>query len=190
MIIIISGASSSGKSSVSYALKQMLGDSWVLFSTDGYLSMLGDKFQRLHPDNASVCVPNDICYAKKHEDGTYEIITGKLCAKLYSTIPDILDIIAKQKLNIIVDSLITDKEDFLNYKKKLSKYGLLTVFLDLPIDVLEQRESLRGDRLKGSAIHWLNKMDFKEESDLILDGNSGVESIVDIINKNLIQKIR
>ena len=72
MIIIICGTSSSGKSSVCDILKNKLGDSWLHFSTDGYLSMLGNKFHGLHPDNKDVIVPNDVCYAKKYEDGTFE----------------------------------------------------------------------------------------------------------------------
>jgi deoxyadenosine/deoxycytidine kinase len=63
MIIIISGTSSSGKSTVSQALQRKLGDNWLLFSTDEYLSMLGEKFLSLHPNNKEVLTPNNICYA-------------------------------------------------------------------------------------------------------------------------------
>jgi chloramphenicol 3-O-phosphotransferase len=63
MIIIINGTSSSGKSTTSEALKQKLGDNWLLFSTDEYLSMLGEKFVGLHPGNPEVCLQNNICYA-------------------------------------------------------------------------------------------------------------------------------
>lgn len=89
MIIILNGTSSSGKSTIAQALQHRLGDGWLYFSMDGYLSMLGPKFWGLHPDNPEVCLPNDVCYAKKHNDDTYEIMTGKLCSKLYATIPDV-----------------------------------------------------------------------------------------------------
>jgi hypothetical protein len=42
-----------------------LGEEWLNFSTDGFLSLLVDKFFWLHPDNPELCTPNDICYAKK-----------------------------------------------------------------------------------------------------------------------------
>src|SRR5277367_2538928 len=106
MIVIINGTSSAGKSSVASILHKKLGDGWLFFSTDSYLSMLGDKFLGLHPDNPQVTIPNDICYATKHDDGSFEIISGKFCSKLYQTIPSALEIMANQGFNIIVDAFI------------------------------------------------------------------------------------
>lgn len=95
MIILLNGTSSSGKSTLTQSLQQKLGDGWLFFSMDGYLSMLGSKYWGLHPDNPNVCTPNDICYAKQHADGTYEIIIGERCEKLYQTIPDVIALIAE-----------------------------------------------------------------------------------------------
>lgn len=178
MIIIINGTSSSGKSSACQALQQRLGEGWLYFGTDGYLSMLGDKFLGLHPDNPEVCTPNDICYAKKHKDGTYEITPGKLCSKLYTTIPDILGIIANQGFNIIVDAFITTQEDFNTYKDKLRKYGTCFVYLHASEEIIAGREEARGDRLKGSAIHWLKSFTCQDDCDLVIDtGDSSIEVI-------------
>jgi chloramphenicol 3-O-phosphotransferase len=116
MIIIITGTSSAGKSSVCQLLRNRLGDGWLGFSTDDYLAMLGDKFLGLHPNNPDLQTPNDICYATKHDDSTYEIIPGKLCSKLYATIPDTLENLARQGFNIVVDSFITTHDEFLAYK--------------------------------------------------------------------------
>ncbi len=107
MILFICGTSSAGKSSVCHALKQNLGDDWLYFGTDGYLAMLGDKFTNLHPDNPDVCNKNEIAYANKHDDGSYEIVVGPLCSKLFSTIPGVLRILAKSGFNVVVDSLIS-----------------------------------------------------------------------------------
>ena len=37
------------------------------------------------------------------------------------------------------------------------------------MEVINQREETRGDRLKGSAEHWLNSFDFQNECDFIFD---------------------
>ncbi len=169
MIIIICGTSSTGKSTICDALDNLLEDNWLNFSTDGYLGMLGSKFFNLHPDNIAVCEPNDVCYAKKYTDGTYEILPGALCSKLYSTIPNVLELIAKQGLNIIVDSLISTKEELIEYKEVLDKYGLMFVYLYASPEVIMQREEARGDRLKGSAIHWLRQFDYQDKCDLAIN---------------------
>jgi chloramphenicol 3-O-phosphotransferase len=109
MILFVCGTSSTGKSSVCHALKQKLSDDWLSFCMDGFLEMLGEKFNKLHPDNPEVCVPNKVIYADKHADGSFEIIVGPLCKKLFATIPEVLHTLATAGFNIIVDSLITTR---------------------------------------------------------------------------------
>ncbi|HHF7364931.1 TPA: AAA family ATPase [Legionella bozemanae] len=169
MIIIVCGTSSSGKSTLCQELRNLLDNGWLNFSTDGYLGMLGDQFGGLHPDNPKVCIPNDICYAQKYPDGTYEIIPGALCSKLYLTIPSVLKLIAEQGFNIIVDSFITTMDEFKSYKETLEQYGVLFVYLYASANVINQREEARGDRLKGSALHWLKRFDFQDHCDLCVN---------------------
>lgn len=186
MIIIISGTSSSGKSSVCEGLKDRLGDSWLLFSTDGYLSMLGNKFHGLHPDNKEVTIPNDVCYAKKYEDGTFEIVPGELCSKLYLTIPHVLKILSQQGFNIILDSFITMKDEFDAYKDSLKEFDPHFFYLNASPEVISEREDKRGNRLKGSAVHWLKKFNFQSECDLIIDSeNLSIDQICKLILSHL-----
>jgi len=189
MIIIINGTSSTGKSTLSQELQKSLGDGWLNFNTDGYLSMLGPKFLGLHPDNPELCHPNEICYAKKHPDGTYEIVPGPLCSKLYRTIPDILALLAEQGFNIIADSFIPTLEDLNAYKDKLDKPGggVLFVYLYAPQDVILTREEGRGDRLKGSALHWLKSFECEKGHDLIINTHEiSMGKIVEMILEKIL----
>jgi chloramphenicol 3-O-phosphotransferase len=169
VILFICGTSSVGKSSVCHALKKFLGDKWLYFDMDGYLAMLGERLANLHHDSPDVCKKNEVVYAHKHENGSYEIVVGPLCTKLFSTIPEVLSILAKAGFNIIVDSLITKKIELHDFKSALKGYDCQFIFLDAPLEVINQREETRGDRLKGSAEHWLNSFDFQNECDFILD---------------------
>lgn len=36
-------------------------------------------------------------------------------------------------------------------------------------NIISEREEKRGDRLRGSAIHWLKKFNFQNECDLSID---------------------
>ena len=186
MIIIVCGTSSSGKSSICEALKNKLGDSWLLFSTDGYLSMLGNKFLELHPDNKNVTMPNDVCYSKRHADGTFEIIPGELCSRLYLTIPNILQLLSQQGFNIILDSFITIKNEFKSYKDMLNKFDPHFFYLHASPKIIAEREDKRGNRLKGSAIHWLKKFDFQSKCDLVIDTeNLTINQTCDLILEQL-----
>lgn len=182
MIIFICGTSSSGKSTICHKLHAMLDSRWLNFSTDGYLSMLGNKFLELHPQNPNLCDPNDICYAKKYPDGTYEIVIGKQCSKLNSTIPEALKVLAQKDFNIIVDSLITSKNELKSFKAALKDFDPIFVYLLASENTVSQREQLRANRLAGSAIHWLRKFDFTDDFDLIIDTDiSSTEKAIDQI---------
>jgi len=187
MILILSGTSSSGKSTLSKQLQKRLGDGWLYFSMDTYLSMLGSKFMNLNPDNPDVCTPNNICYAQKHSDDTYKIITGELCNKLYATIPKVLTLLSEQGFHIILDSFITGFEEHSFYKEQLQHNGLMFIYLHAPIEVISQREVARGDRLRGSALHWLN--DFECESVFDLSFDTHAKPIMDII-ETIMDKLR
>ncbi|TXG76919.1 hypothetical protein E6Q11_03870 [Candidatus Dojkabacteria bacterium] len=184
MIIFVCGTSSSGKTSVCNALKRELPDGWLLFSTEGYLGMLGDKFNNLHPANIEVEVPNKIAYAKKHDDGSFEIIVGALVQRLFSIIPEAIGLLAQRGFDIVVDSLITKKSEIDQFRKALDKFDCKFIYLSASEKEISRREESRGDRLKGSAVHWLRAFDFHNECDLILDTENIVVNQIakDIIN--------
>lgn len=114
-------------------------------------------------------LPNDICYATKYDDGTFEIVPGELCSKLYLTIPNVLKLLSQQGFNIILDSFITIKEEFKLYKDILNEFDPHFFYLHASPSVIAKREEKRGNRLKGSAIHWLKKFDFQSECDLVIN---------------------
>lgn len=170
MIILICGTSSAGKTSVSTVLQQQLGEGWLRFSMDEYLGMLGTAFSEgLRLSNPDLCQKNNIAYAKQHEDGSYEIVAGKECSKLSATIPDVISTIAAKPFNIILDIVITSKEELNHYHQVLKRYGLFSVYLDISEAEVAKREKERENRLPGSAVHWLKKFNFKDKCDLMID---------------------
>jgi chloramphenicol 3-O-phosphotransferase len=191
MIIFVCGTSSSGKTSVCQALKQKLPDAWLLFSTEGYLGMLGDKFNNLHPANFEVEVPNEVAYAKKHDDGSFEIVVGSLVQSLFATIPDAIGLLARRGFDIVADSLITKKSEVDHFRMALDRFDCKFIYLSTSEKEISRREENRGDRLKGSAVHWLRAFDFQNDCDLIVDTEKiGANQIAAAIIKclNLLDK--
>lgn len=89
---------------------------------------------------------------------------------------------AEQGFHIIVDSFIPTLKDCYTYQRKLTQYGLCIVYLQAPIEIIEQREATRVDRLKGSARHWLNQFECDGIFDVSFDKSMvKLEQITEII---------
>lgn len=95
-------------------------------------------------------------------------------------------LLAEHGFNLIVDSLITTMDELNSYKQKLDKYNLLCIYLDASEKTINIREELRGNRLKGSAIHWLKKFECKDACDLIINTDeNNPQEIAQIILKEV-----
>lgn len=70
---------------------------------------------------------------------------------------------------IILDSFITIQDEFFSYKHTLQKFNSHFFYLYASEKTIATRENQRGDRLKGSAIHWLKKFDFQDHCHLNID---------------------
>jgi chloramphenicol 3-O-phosphotransferase len=187
MIILINGTSSSGKSSVCAEVHSYLGAGWLLFSTDNYLTMLGETFLNLHPHNPNVTVPNQVCYAIQHKDGSYEIAPDPYCSKLYNTIPDVLSLLIAQGFSIVVDAFILTNQELAAYKAACSMTESLFVYLYADEKVIEAREANRGDRLPGSSLHWLRLFECADACDMAIDtSNLTVEDVCAAITSNIL----
>lgn len=94
---------------------------------------------------------------------------------------------AQQGFFIIVDSLITKKSELMIFKEELKDSDCAFIYLNASEESIIQREGVRGDRLKGSAIHWLRSFDFKNICDLSINTDEiGAEDIA----KQILEKLR
>ncbi len=184
IVIVLTGTSSSGKSSVAKLLQKQLGEEFLFFEVDNYMKMLGEKYNNFNLNNPEAFIPNNIIYAKKLDDGTFDTITGPVYQKLYKTIPLVLNNLVNNGFNIIVDSLINDKEEIILYKKILNKQVKFVYLQALP-ETLLAREKARNDRVPGSALNWLKKFNCQQETNLTIDvDNLSIQQIVEKIRFN------
>jgi chloramphenicol 3-O-phosphotransferase len=86
-----------------------------------------------------------------------------------------------------MEHLLQENLQFLqNYKVKLNKYALLCVYLYASEKIITQREEERGDRLKGSAVHWLKTFECQSVCDLSFNTEeTGIEKISEDIVKQI-----
>ncbi|OUR96797.1 hypothetical protein A9Q84_10680 [Halobacteriovorax marinus] len=148
-IIILNGTSSSGKSSIARELhKKLLKPAWVYLEWDTFINML----------------PQD--HIESRED-FLEMVPGVLSG-FHSTIRAFAD----SGVNCIVDHVFQDEDIYFDISKKLKDHEVFFIGLHCPIDILEKRETNRGDRTIGTAERQINKVHRNVSYNLELDSHS------------------
>ncbi len=125
-IILLNGPSSSGKSSLSKALQELIAD----MRSEAYEIVSIDDFMKVSTSETI------------YEDDVYEI-SGEMCEKvreLYSA-----------GNGVIIDHVITSERIYDQLMDLMAPDKVDTVHIVCPLDVLLRREKERGDRCVGSA---------------------------------------
>lgn len=125
-IILLNGASSSGKSTLAAAIKESLkvkcNLEYEIISIDDFLKMSS----------------NDVIY----EDDVYDI-SPMLCQRARELL--------QMKEGIIIDHVITSERIYCMLRESLQHYDFLSVHVMCPMRILKEREKQRGNRCIGSA---------------------------------------
>ena len=165
-IIILSGPSSSGKSSIAKKLEEKLGCDYLKIGADEYTLMLLP--QHLVNYNPTKEQPKDnaglIFIRADDEKGPKLIAQVGTCAKkVFSSMSTVVAALAHEKNNIIVDAGITaDIEWVKNFIKNLKPFKVYFIKVFSPLQVLEQRERDRNG-LIGLARGQLEQMESVEK---------------------------
>ncbi|MGF1909898.1 chloramphenicol phosphotransferase CPT family protein [Vibrio kasasachensis] len=156
MVIFLNGASSSGKTTLSIALQQALADVYLHLSVDTYLSQIS---------------PSDLDNSALMEKRFPSIVAG---------FHESAAAIARAGNNVIVDYVLQQPE-WLEACVN-SFYGLDVVFVGVhcPLELLEEREALRGDRKEGAAKFHFNRVHNHQCYDL--EVNTGLSSTEDCVS--------
>ena len=125
-IILLNGASSSGKSTLASTLQMLIkdenGEKYALISIDDFLKM----------------AENEVIY----EDDVFEI-SSKICDKS-------IEMLCYNQ-GIIIDHVITSERIFKQLMEALKSYEIYLVHVTCPIHELKRREEERKNRFLGSA---------------------------------------
>jgi len=142
-IILLNGVGSSGKSSIANALQTIVATPFLHVQMDMFMEMLPEALQD-HPDG--------FAYETVHQDGKPAVVirTGPVGRRALQGMRHAVAAMARQGNNLIIDDVLCDGE-MSEYVKLLSAFDLRLVGVFAPLDILEERERRRGDRLIGLA---------------------------------------
>ncbi|WP_114572248.1 chloramphenicol phosphotransferase CPT family protein [Exiguobacterium flavidum] len=152
-IILLNGVSSSGKSTLAKELVAAL---------DGYFHLSVDDFDRL--------------IEKMETRGTDHLIPVPTETFFHRTVAMFSD----QGINLIVDHVLHDGETTRDCLDVLLDHPVCFVGVHCPVEELEKRERMRGDRTIGQARAQLAYVHRQESYDVEVDthGGGAAESII------------
>ena len=149
-IIYLNGPSSSGKTTIAKALQDSFSEPYLHIGIDKMIGFMPAKVNDWQGGEA----PLGFSW-KKDMDSTgnpiYNIQAGPFAKKITRSLKDITILLASQNYYLIIDDIAFGTIEVDEWKQALKDYNVLYVGVVTPLNVLEEREHSRGDRMKGSA---------------------------------------
>ena len=167
-VIILNGASSSGKSSIAKALQSTLHDNYLAIGIDTFIAMMPEKSNQL----TSADQPSEGFYFKTLSANNYKSLKiqsgsyGKKINRAYhSTVKHLADI----GLKLIVDDVMDGKLEQALWWGVLGDTKVMFVAVNCEPHELIAREKTRKDRIEGSAVEQASRVHSGVVYDLVVD---------------------
>jgi len=174
-VIVLNGASSSGKTTLAVALQDILEGSWLIFGIDTLISALPLKLLNMHEDASIGARP------REHEvteggiafgaDG--EITVGPEFERLEAAWLNGLACIAATGTRLILDEVfLSGALSQGRLRRSLAGRNVAWIGVTCDADVAIQRERVRGDRVVGGFERQFTRVHEGVHYDLVVDTTS------------------
>ncbi len=162
-VILLNGTSSAGKSSIAVQIQKLTKDPILHVGFDLFTLMLPPSYL-IDGEHA------DLGFRLTQESPFKTIIKmGPIAEKLnyakHRSIKAMLD----NGFSLILDEILFRKKDFEDYLELFKDYRVLFVGVKPPLEVAEQREKARGDRVIGLARGLYDLIHLDKTYDLTID---------------------
>jgi chloramphenicol 3-O phosphotransferase len=150
-VIVLNGTSSAGKSTLASALQARLadgGECWIVMGLDEFLGRLPWAWVT-YGDHVGAHADQGIEFAMV--DGAVECRIGPVVEQLIVGYRGAVAAMARAGTNVIVDEVLLGERDWAAWQEELDGLDVLWVAVIADLDVVEQRERDRSDRMVGLA---------------------------------------
>lgn len=160
-IVFLNGVGSVGKTSLAKALQAITQEPFLYVPMDAFLDMLPEKYFD-HPDG--------FVFETTQVDGKPSVVikTGLVGERTLSGMRHAIVALAAQGNDLIIDEVLLGAEKA-EYRQLLAPFEVHWVGVFAPLDVLEERERRRGDRLIGLSRWQYDKVHRDMTYDLEID---------------------
>ena len=143
-VIVLNGVGSVGKTSTAKAIQAIAAKPFLHVSMDVFIEMLPEGMLG-HPDG--------MVFQPGEADGRpcIAVRTGAVMARALRGMRHAVAALAGQGNDLVVDDVMFESAEAAEYRALLAHANLRFVGLFAPLDVLEERERARGDRVIGLA---------------------------------------
>lgn len=148
-IIILNGASSSGKTSLAKELQKLLEASYLHIGLDAFIDMFPENYGYI-------------------EDKYLQEINRK---SILSAMNTCIVSLANSGYNLIVDHVLDERDSEKEIITQLSPFHVMFIGIHFPLEILEKREKSRGDRQIGLAKSQYDIVHSNKSYDLEVDTN-------------------
>jgi chloramphenicol 3-O phosphotransferase len=158
-VVLLHGTSSSGKTTVARAVQRLADEPWVRLGIDAFWGAIDERWMERGPRAVEGCA--------WMEDA--KIVPGPVGQRLAAGMRAALAAFARAGNDLIVDDVFVDPAWFDGWQNELAGIEWLLVGVLAPLDVLEEREQARGNRILGEARAQVDVIHRGIEYDLTVD---------------------
>jgi len=167
IIIFLNGVSSAGKSSLAKNLQDLFKEPFLHLGIDTFGAMLPERFQGV---GAYASLGWEFkSSADSAERPVIEIVTGCIGKKLLAGMQHSVGALANAGNNLIIDEVLLKQEDLESYRRILQGFRVYFIGVTAPLEIIEEREKLRGDRCLGLARGMYDIVHVNKIYDLVVD---------------------
>lgn len=153
MIIFLNGCSSSGKSTIAKAIQHLSEKPWLLLGIDTFFHMMPSK----HVGFGEKANEGYHFIPGQDEEGPImHIQTGPFGNAVAQSIPKVVQALANDGHNLIVDEVLFTDKELENYARALVANAVYFIGVMCDLKTMQEREILRGDRALGLARGQIN----------------------------------
>lgn len=196
-IIILNGSSSAGKTSITAEFKEIAKECYYHVRMDTIHSMLPKKhliYERHNEVNNQYPQLTEEGRKGFYFDKTGVCQFGEYARNISNDMIDMIQLLASNERNLIVDYVLFGLEDMKVISQKLQNFNAYMIRVHCEPEELRRREKLRGDRLVGSAEATQKLIDTKY-NDFVLNSTSKTpielaQELYDFVNSNSPKALR
>jgi chloramphenicol 3-O phosphotransferase len=148
-IVVINGTSSAGKTTLAQAFQEaraVAGECWVVFGIDDFVPRLPRRWVAIDAWSGSLA-DEGVRLVRVGDRARYRI--GDLGRRLISAYRRSIAEIARAGLNVVVDDVTIEQDEWDEWCTALAGLDPVWVALRCDADVAAGREAARGDRVRG-----------------------------------------
>jgi chloramphenicol 3-O phosphotransferase len=140
-VVLLHGTSSSGKTTVARAMQRLSDDPWVYLGIDTFWSAIDGRWMEhgSHAADGFLWTPSA------------RIVPGPVGQRLAAGMRAAVGALARAHNDVLVDDVFVDSAWLEDWRQVLVGVAWVLVGVLAPLEVLEERERARGDRIAGEA---------------------------------------